>query len=360
MTTTHVGVYAIGSYLPPVVRGNDWWSSETLEAWRAKRLAKMMDGQRATRDADTEGVRMVLEAMARQGDDPFLGGKERRVFPDEMRTSDAQADAIRVALERAGERADRVDVLMESCNVPDVCVVPNAYAIHRQLGMSPSCLALSADATCNSFLVQLSLGVAMIARGDARLVVLSQCNALSRFSPADEPFSPWFGDGATAVVLGPVREGYGVLGQSHRTDSSLHLALRGGVTSRWHLGERVRLHSEDAAASRAVMTGSADRAREVVGEALARAKVPADDVTFYGNHPASVWFAEVTRRAAGLMHAKTVDSFTWTGNLGAANIPYSLEQGLARGELRDGALAAMCGGGAGMTYSGAVLRWGGR
>jgi 3-oxoacyl-[acyl-carrier-protein] synthase-3 len=85
-----------------------------------------------------------------------------------------------------------------------------------------------------------------------------------------------------------------------------------------------------------------------------------EQVTFYGNHPATVWFADVTRSAAFLVNAKTVDTFTWTGNLGAANIPLSLELGEKEGLLKEGDLVAMCGGGAGMTWSGAVMRWGGR
>ena len=39
--TTHprVGILAVGSYLPPTIRGNDWWPADVVDGWMKQRAA---------------------------------------------------------------------------------------------------------------------------------------------------------------------------------------------------------------------------------------------------------------------------------------------------------------------------------
>jgi 3-oxoacyl-[acyl-carrier-protein] synthase-3 len=356
---TNIGIKGIGIFLPEQVRENNWWPAELVEAWTQKRVAKMMRPGRQPQDAHTPGVRRVLAELEKLGPDPFLGGKARHVIADGMLTSEMALRAAQNALQDAQLQPEQIDILLEFTNVPDVLTCPNAYAIHRKLGLPERCLAMNVDATCNSFLMQLQIAESLIAQGVGRHALLVQCTCISRVAPPEEPFSPWFGDGASAVVVAPASDGFGVLGWSHRIDSSLYRAIGAGVPGgAWYDGGRIRLYSDDPDASRKVILGSWDRAKQSLEEALSRAGVGAEQIAFLGNHPAALWFADVVRDAAGLVNAKTVDTFTRTGNLGGANIPVSLFLGREQGLVERGDLVAAHGGGAGMTWTGMVMRWG--
>ena len=103
---------------------------------------------------------------------------------------------------------------------------------------------------------------------------------------------------------------------------------------------------------------SGEYAREVVRAALEDAKLEEDDVDFYACHQGIAWLRAVTQEAAGLGHARSVDTYMKTGNLGSPNIPVVLAEAEEKGLLHDGDLVVTHAGGSGVTYSSLVLRWG--
>jgi 3-oxoacyl-[acyl-carrier-protein] synthase-3 len=174
-----------------------------------------------------------------------------------------------------------------------------------------------------------------------------------------EPHDSWLGDAGTAVVLGPVAEGKGVLGWSHHTDGTLYKALVCGIPGkRWFDEGAVIAYSEDHAQNLNMVTKIVDRAQQVVGESLTAAGLDHAQVDFFACHQAFLWLRRVAQSCLGLGHARTVDTFPWAGTVSAANLPLVLSVGEREGHLHDGDVVAMFQGGTGMTWSGMVLRWG--
>ncbi len=91
--------------------------------------------------------------------------------------------------------------------------------------MSRRCFSLSVEAASNAFLMQSAIAEQMIATGAARHALLVQSSAFSRVMPREAPYSPWFGDASTAVVVGPVAPDHGFLAFEHRTDGSIENTL---------------------------------------------------------------------------------------------------------------------------------------
>lgn len=356
-----VGIWGVGAYLPPIVRKNDWWPEEIVEQWREKAARNLVRPDRDEDDPDnTEGVRRALEAMSAFKDDPFKGAVERRVMPDTMFSSEMEVAAGRDAIERAGIDKSEIGLLLTYGHVPDHLIVPNAPKVHAELGLNRRCLTLGTEAGCNSFVLQLALAEQMIKGGQVRYALLIQHSAVLQMCKPEDHHSVWFGDGATAVVLGPVSEGRGILGRSHGTDGTLYNALLGGQPGkRWHrAAEPPMLFVEDKRQARKMLLMIAELAKQSVDEALAEAGHLPGDVDFYATHQSTRWFADVTKEYIGLHKAKTFDTFTWTGSLGACNIPWMLAMGEREGVLRDDHLVAMHTGGSGITWSGIVMRWG--
>ena len=358
----NVGIISVGVYLPDEVRTNDFWPAAIASSWLQKWQEKLpaMSGWYADdEEARSSGTAQVLQALMEIKNDPFQGSKERRVAPPDMPSSEMETRAARDAIARAGLTAADIDMLVAYSSVPDFLTTPNACAVHRALGLPERCFTFSLEAACNSFLTQLSLAEKMIRSGQARHALLVQSSNFTRLIPREYSPSPMFGDGATAVLIGPVAAGAGILGQSHRTNGRLHDALATGVPGkRWYDEGRCVFYANNLDLAREQIVVVADHSRQVIHEALAAASLAPSDVDFYAPHQGTAWLRQVTQKFCGLERARYTDTFPFAASLSAANIPLVLATAQRENNLRSGDVVAMFGGGAGETWSSIVLRWG--
>ncbi len=353
------GILGIGTYLPPTVRTNEWWPRQTVERWLDRHVWDKQKKKEYDDQPPPAGMARVLAKIEQYRSDPFHGARERRVMDERTTAGEMSHFAAKEALEQSGIDRGEIDLLLSNAFIPDHLGEPHACVVHRRLGLSPECITFDVDAVCNSFQMQLGIAESMIAAGRIRYALLVQTSAVSRVNPLEESFAIHFGDGATAVVVGPVSRGRGVLSQVHRTDGRAHGAMVCTVPDKqwWEEGRIWAVCLNRSAASRMFLS-LADLGKEVVSEALVRAELSRSDVDFFACHQATVWFREVTQSFLELKQAKTVDTYTWAGTLSGANLPLVLFEGQRLGLLSDGDLVAMFQGGTGMTYSATVLRWG--
>lgn len=353
-----IGILGVGTHLPPEVRPNSWWPERVVESWKEKAARRMEKLHTALVEEKTEGARLTLEALAALAHDPFQGSRERRVIGKDVTASDMEALAAREAIARAGIPLDEIDLVLSHQICPDYINAPSAAVVHGKLGLRERCTVLGTDAACNSFMLQLTLARGMIASGQARYALLTQSSTLTRFPDSGEMIDAWGGDGASAVVLGPVSPGRGIISYSHHTNGKLWGALVCGVPGgRWQ-DDRCVIYSEDRGANLDMVVRIADRAQQVVGEALAQANLTAKDVAFFAGHQGFKWLLPVTRAVTGLEHARTVEHFHYTGTISSANLPLQMAIAEREGLLRPGDVVACFQGGTGMTWSGMTLRWG--
>lgn len=344
------GILGIGVHLPDQVRRNDWWPPEVIERWKAPRANDPVGAPESGR---------VGAAMRELAADPFGGAVERRVLPPDMMASDMEIAAARQALSAAQVDVNEVGLLLVTSWMPDLVGTNPACTVHAGLGLPTACVTLSTESSFNGFQHQVSLAAAMISAGSVKYAVLVQSSSISRFLPYELPYSAWSGDGATAVVMGPVGTGFGLLGAAHRTDGSLQGGLLVGVPgARWFDVGRLTLYSERPDLSRKTLSIIEECARESVSTALAHANLTTADVDVYVSHQPVPWVRPVTQAAAGLEHARSIDTFARTGSLAVANIPLCLAAACEQGLLGDGDIVVTHAGGSGGTWSSLVLRWG--
>ena len=361
----NTGILGIGVKLPDAVRYNDAWPEDIIERWQADQRLSFSghccdgEGQQSDPSNRSDGEAGVIAALAKSSNDAFRGSRERRILDRAQISSDIEVAACHRALDDAGINASAVDFVLGFSAVPDHLGAPNVCAVHRRLGLRETCLALNIEASFNAFAAQVEIACGFIASGNARYGLLYQSSALSRLVPMDAHYAPWFGDGATAVVVGPVPAGWGLLGSAHRTDGRLANAMMVGVPGRrWYQSGRIQWYPGRADFARSLLVGVVDRAAEVVHEALASANICASMVDFYASHQPTVWFRRITQHHTGLTRARSLDTFSWTGSLGAANAPLMLGLAQKRGKIRSGDVVAIHTGGLGVTWSGLVMRWG--
>jgi 3-oxoacyl-[acyl-carrier-protein] synthase-3 len=359
---SNVGILGIGVYLPAEVRTNAWWPPAVVDGWRERIGAtRAVLGNTGAVESPVEslGVRRVLAAIEQASEDIFQGAFERRVMPDGMLGSEMEIAAAREALELSGVPVSDIGLVLAHSHCPDFIGVPDACTVHHALGLPERCITLSADGSFNSFLLQLSIAEAMIASGVVRSALLLQSSASSRLVESRDPSSLFFGDAATAVVVGRVGEGRGILGRAHRTDGSLDRTVVCGIPGRrWYEEGRDILYVDDVQQSRKMILGVADCAEQTVTEALAEARLGPSDVSYYAAHQGTAWLQQVTKEHVGLGHARSVATFRETASVGSCNLPLLLREGARKGLLRDGDVAVLFSGGSGITWSSIALRWG--
>ena len=262
---SNVGILGIGLHLPDQIRPNDWWPAEVVARWRQRQGGSFASPTGLVAEGATsglpDGARLIAEAIAAEREDPFQGVRERRIAADGTYASDMETLAARDALANAGTAADEIDFVLSYSTCPDYLMAPNACAVHHKLGLRRDCLSLATEGACNSFLIQLALAEQLLGGGRFRRGLLVQSSMCSRLVPPEQPSSAILGDAATAVVVGAVAGGHGVLGRSHATDGTHFNALAVGVPGRrWYEEGRSVFYAADKDVARKLILSVADRA----------------------------------------------------------------------------------------------------
>jgi 3-oxoacyl-[acyl-carrier-protein] synthase-3 len=351
----NVGIWGLGAFLPPVVRRNDWWPAPLVETWRSRRRVA-----EATATPTSKGARELLAVAARHADDPFEGARERRVMPDDMRPSDMLAAACRDALAAASIGADDIDFLLVDNTTPDFLLASDGCRLQIELGLPRHRLyTLQTSAAQNAFLQHLALGEAMIRGGAFRCGLIAQASVMSRHARQEDPFSPWFGDAATAAVVGPVSAGRGLLAHAHGTDGRVHGGLVMGVPGkRWYDDGRVVVYIDDRDKVNAMFLSMVDEVSVLVDRALATAGVDRAEIDFFAAHQGTAWIGEAVQHHLGVAQARRIDTFPWAASVAGCNLPLIFATALREGALRDGDLVLAFSGAVGQTVGAMVARWG--
>jgi 3-oxoacyl-[acyl-carrier-protein] synthase-3 len=359
MITKSVGVLGIGAYLPPGIRKNDYWPEGVSRDWHQRAAKKLVSTREHLQKDGSPIAHASLRAIANVGPDGFMGVNERRTMTDGMKAWDMETVAAREAIQRSGIDPGEIDLVLGYTMIPDYINVPSGAVVHGNLGLSEHCTTMNIDAVCNSFMMQLTIAQGMIQSGQARYALLTQSSGLAtKLPPSGEPVDVTGGDGAAALVLGPVSDDRGILSYSHHTDGKLWGALVCGAPGKHWTEDRCYAYSEDKAAGHDMVSNIVHRAHLVVNESLEKAKLTPDDVGFYACHQPFAWLRPASQDAIGLKNAKYIDHFHYAGSLSAANLPFQLAVGEREGLLRPGDIVTCFQGGTGITFSGMTLRWG--
>jgi 3-oxoacyl-[acyl-carrier-protein] synthase-3 len=194
-----------------------------------------------------------------------------------------------------------------------------------------------------------------------RRMLVVGCEVYSRILDfQDRTSSVFFGDGAGAVLLERVPEGYGLLGTHLMADGTLADVVQVPAG-----GSREPIRGTSLAGRRHFFRMDGRRVWEfatstlpgVVKEALSNAELGVNDVDLLIMHQANARMIETITAALGVPHDQvplTVDRY---GNTAAASVPITLDEAVRAGRLRRGDVVVLAAVGGGMTAGAAVLRW---
>jgi 3-oxoacyl-[acyl-carrier-protein] synthase-3 len=96
----------------------------------------------------------------------------------------------------------------------------------------------------------------------------------------------------------------------------------------------------------------------VIDSALDAAGVSKEEIDWLVMHQANARILDAAATRLGLPAERVVTNLSEYGNTSAASIPLALDEAVRAGKVKPGDMLAMAGFGAGLTWAGAIVRWG--
>ncbi|MGH7752356.1 MAG: 3-oxoacyl-ACP synthase III family protein [Gemmatimonadales bacterium] len=275
------------------------------------------------------------------------------------------AQAARKALAKAGMKPQDLDCIIYCTCTPDHFEPGNGVFLQRELGV-PDIPAVDVRNQCSGFVYGLSIADAWIRVGQYRRVLLVGAEIHSRGldkTTRGRDTAVLFGDGAGAVILGPIEgNGRGVL--------STHLFSDGRHAEKLWVDGPGLAHDPfvsaamlEAGLHRPVMEGrevfkyASTLMPQSVQLALQANGLSTADIKLLVPHQANLRIIEMVRQAAGLREDQVFTNIQKYGNTTAASIPIALDEALDAGRLARGDLLVLTAFGSGFTWASAAIRW---
>jgi 3-oxoacyl-[acyl-carrier-protein] synthase-3 len=291
------------------------------------------------------------------------GVVRRHYAPDGEGPSHLARAASMRALEGAGLGPADVDLIVFATMTPDIGFPGSGCFLQHQLG-GGTVGALDVRAQCAGFLYALATADRFIRAGKAARVLVAAGEVHSAaldFSPRGQIATPYFGDGAAAVVLGAAAAPGVLTVVLHADGEGLERFWCEFPASR-HLPSRMDMDAFRAgrhfyALDAEALHPQAERALgTVVEEALERAGVGADRVALYLMHYFDHRVARRAASAVGLPADRVVATAEAAGHIGGAGLPIALVDAVTAGRVGPGDLVCAAAFGSGIAWGAAVLR----
>lgn len=289
------------------------------------------------------------------------GIAERRIAAPGEHTADLAEHAAREALKDAGLTAGEIDLIIVATSTPEAAFPSTASLLQDRLGAT--CGGFDLGAACSGFTYALSAANGFVASGIARNVLVVGAETFSHILDwTDRNTCVLFGDGAGAVVVGSVPEGYGMIGfdlGSNGAGGSLlkiePFAAEAGLTTPLH--ESVKQDRRVYQNGREVYKFAVNIMGETAVRALEKAGIPNEEVDLLVPHQANIRIIESAAKRLGLDSDKVFINVAKYGNTSAASIPIALREARDAGKLRRDDVLVMVGFGGGLTWGSVVVKW---
>jgi 3-oxoacyl-[acyl-carrier-protein] synthase III len=287
------------------------------------------------------------------------GIRERRV--SHVPLGELMYVAAARALACAGMEGKQLELIVAGTTSYDDQAPNVASGVQRRVG-AEGCAAMDINTACTSFLYSLSTATAMIRSGVVKNALVLGAEVITPFIDwTDRNIAVLFGDGGAAVVLqatdaeeGLLAERLGCYGESREI-----LRVHGMGAAYAHQGREIG-KTEWQFEGQEIFKKAVHGMAMACDEALTKIGKTAADVDLVIPHQANLRIIEAVAKKAGVPMERVYVNVQRYGNMSAGTVPVALCEALEEGRVKPGALLLMPSFGAGLTFTGHVVRWGQR
>jgi len=292
------------------------------------------------------------------------GIRSRHLLAPGEGLADLASKSAEQALELAGIDAADVDLVVLATSSPDD-LFGDAACVARSIG-AVNAVGFDLTAACSGFLFGLNTASQFLHNGAYKTALVIGADALSRWTDwTDRNTCVLFGDGAGAVVLRSAEEGEdpGVLGYEMHSNGAGRQDLClpfGGKERKLESIATITTGDYDSISmnGKEVYKFATRAAPSVLKEAMANAGVSVEEIDWLVLHQANIRIMEAVAKGLGIPMEKVITNLEEYGNTSAGSIPLALDPAVRSGKVKKGDIVAVAGFGAGLSWGGAIIRWG--
>ncbi len=288
-----------------------------------------------------------------------IGIRERRILREEGKaTSDLGARAVKGLLKKTNTDPKDVDLIICATITADMHFPSTANLIAHKAGLVNS-WGFDLSAACSGFVFGLESASNFIESGRYKKVILVGADMMSAITDySDRTTCPLFGDGASAVLLEPTTEEFGVMDHIFGVDGSgaKHLYMKAGGSLRPSSHETIDnkehfVYQEGQAVFKVAVQKMADVSVEI----MEKNNMTSEDIAWFVPHQANNRIIEAVARRMGLEKEKVMINIERYGNTTAATIPLCLWEWEPKLKKGDNIILSAFGGG--FTWGSIYLKW---
>lgn len=272
------------------------------------------------------------------------GIEKRHIASKDERTSDMATIAAEKAIKDAGLTVEDIDLILVATATPDYMFPSTACLVQDKLG-ARNIGAMDISAACSGFIYGMITAKQFVETGAYRHVLVIGAEKFSEIVDwADRNTAVLFGDGAGAVVLGPVSE--------HKGIRSFELGADGSGGQHLRTDKKVKMNGRE------VYKFAVRQVPKTILHVIEQANVTIDDIHMIVPHQANIRIIKAAQEKLGIEDQRisvTVDRYS---NTSAASIPLSLHHEVTTRRINDGDTLVLAGFGGGLTWASLVIRWG--
>lgn len=274
------------------------------------------------------------------------GIEARHFAADDEQASDMAVHAARQAMEKAGITAEQVGLILVATVSQEQTFPSVACLVQEKIGAKHAA-AMDVAAACAGFMYGVITAKQFIESNAYDYVLVIGTEKLSKFIDwEDRNTAVLFGDGASAVVMGKVREGRGIL--------SFELGADGTGGKHLYLTPQQHIAMNGREVFKFAVRQMGDSSLHV----LEKAGLTKEDVNFLIPHQANIRIMESARERLHMPAEKMAVTIHRYGNTSAASIGTALYEELEKGTIQDDDIIVMVGFGGGLTWGAIAMRWG--
>lgn len=288
-------------------------------------------------------------------------GIKQRFICEEETTASLSIEAAEKAIKNAGINKDDIDLIVVATTTPDYQLFPSTACLVQKGLDIEKVAAFDISAACTGFICALDVAVNMMHSGIYKNALVIGADTLSKYCDwKDRATVVLFGDGAGAVVIGKVEDGYGLLasniGAKGQNYDKLIVPLGGSkeALDKDNLDSPLRYIQMDG---KAIYKFAVNIIVQMMDEALERAGLTKEDVTFLIPHQANKRMIDFAQEKLGLSDEQVYVNIDRYGNTSSASIPIAITEAMSKNLLKKGDIVITVGFGAGLTYGANVIKW---
>jgi 3-oxoacyl-[acyl-carrier-protein] synthase III len=284
-----------------------------------------------------------------------IGIKKRHIAAREETTSDMAIKAAKLLLDKNKIDPGEIDLLILCTQNPDYKLPTTACIVQNNLGLKKSCMAFDINLGCSGFIYSLAVAGNFLKAGMAGYAIIIMADQYSKtIDYNDKNTSSLFGDAASAALIEPCIDSFGVIDSVFGTDGSNSDKL-----ILYNSGVKIDPDKNNYLfmAGREIFKFSVLVVPGSVNEILEKNKLRIEDIKYFIFHQANKYILSEIQKKLSISDEQMIIDLENYGNTVSSSIPIAYKNTIERGDLKKEDLIILCGFGVGLSWGTILYRY---